>query len=81
MVTSLNRSFNYHPLSIAEHVVKNKLFRDSSLAAFGDDGFGTGGTDNPINGGGMAGTMMIAIQDPQERVLGMEERLKALEAR
>ena len=32
MVTSLNRSFNYHPLSIAEHVVKNKLFRDSSLA-------------------------------------------------
>ncbi len=51
------------------------------LAAFGDDGFGTGGTDNTINGGGMAGTMMIAIQDPQERVLGMEERLKALEAR
>ena len=32
MVTSLNRSFNYHPLSIAEHVVKNRLFRDSSLA-------------------------------------------------
>ena len=31
LVTSLNRSFNYHPLSIAEHVVKNKLFRDSSL--------------------------------------------------
>ena len=35
MVTSLNRSFNYHPLSIAEHVVKNKLFRDSALAAYG----------------------------------------------
>ena len=33
MVTSLNRSFNYHPLSIAEHVVKIKLFRDSALAA------------------------------------------------
>ncbi len=32
LVTSLNRSFNYHPLSIAEHVVKNKLFRDSTLA-------------------------------------------------
>ena len=31
LVTSLNRSFNYHPLSIAEHVVKNKLFRDSAL--------------------------------------------------
>ena len=30
LVTSLNRSFNYHPLSIAEHVVKNKLFRDSA---------------------------------------------------
>ena len=33
LVTSLNRSFNYHPLSISEHVVKNKLFRDSALAA------------------------------------------------
>ena len=32
LVTSLNRSFNYHPLSIAEHVVKNKLFRDRSLS-------------------------------------------------
>ena len=32
MVTSLNRSFNYHPLSIAEHVVKVELFRDNSLA-------------------------------------------------
>ena len=31
LVTSLNRSFNYHPLSIAEHVVKVKLFRDSAL--------------------------------------------------
>ena len=30
LVTSLNRSFNYHPLSIAEHVVKVKLFRDNS---------------------------------------------------
>ena len=31
LVTSLNRSFNYHPLSIAEHVVKVKLFRDNYL--------------------------------------------------
>ena len=31
LVTSLNRSFNYHPLSIAEHVVKVRLFRDNSL--------------------------------------------------
>ena len=34
LVTSLNRSFNYHPLSIAEHVVKNQLFRDSSLESY-----------------------------------------------
>ena len=33
LVTSLNRSFNYHSLSIAEHVVKVKLFRDNVLAS------------------------------------------------
>ena len=34
LVTSLNRSFNYHPLSISEHVVEVKLFRDSALNSF-----------------------------------------------
>ena len=53
--------------------------------------FGIIGTDTSINSGDMAGIMMIAIQaleqrtaqaaDQQAQMQGMEQRLKALEAR
>ena len=49
------------------------------FAAFGDDGFGTVGTDTTINSGDMAGIMMIAIQALERRNAVLEARLAELE--
>ena len=49
------------------------------FAAFGDDGFGTVGTETTINSGDMAGIMMIAIQALERRNVALQARLAALE--
>ena len=51
------------------------------FAAFGDDGFGTVGTETTINGGDMAGIMMIAIQALEKRNAALQQRNDDLEAR
>ena len=51
------------------------------FAAFGDDGFGTIGTETTINSGDMAGIMMVAIQELAKQNAALQQRIADLEKR
>jgi len=51
------------------------------FAAFGNDGFGTIGTETTINSGDMAGIMMIAIQELAKQNAALQQRIDGLETR